>query len=165
MNRVTLGRIVRPRGMKGEVLLEGSGRDPDEFLEFTRLAVGDLPVSVESAWSQGGRIVLKFRGIDTLEQAQGLRDRELTLPAEDRPPAPDGEYYLGDLIGCAVVDAESGTEYGVVEDCLEYGGPVLLQVMKDGRELLVPFVDTIYTSVDVGAKRICVKLPEGLTEL
>lgn len=167
MNRVTLGRIIRPRGIKGEVILEGSDRDPREFLAFHRLAIhpGDQPVTVEHAFRHDGRIVLKLQGVNSIEEAERLRGRDLTLPEEDRPPAPDGEFYFSDLIGCMVIEQPTGVELGRVEDCLDYGGPVLLQVMQGDRELLIPFVDAIYRKVDIAERRIEVVLPEGLLDL
>jgi len=110
-------------------------------------------------------MVLKFAGVGTVEQAQRLRDQQLCIPRADRPPPPEGEVYYNDLIGCRVLDYKSGRELGPVKDYLEYGGPVLLQVMSGGRELLIPFVPAICKEYDMAERRIVVDLPEGFEEL
>lgn len=110
-------------------------------------------------------MVLKFAGIDTVEQAEMLRGTELCIPREHRPPPPEGEVYFNDLIGCRVHDMKSGEELGTVEDYLEYGGPILLQVVEGDREMLIPFVPAICKEYDLDARRIGVDLPEGYEEL
>jgi len=110
-------------------------------------------------------MVLKIEGIDTVEAAEVLRGAELRIPKEDRPPAPEGEVYLSDLIGCRIVDQQSGEELGMVADYHEYGGPVLLEVHGAGKELLIPFVAAICRRVDTAARCIAVVLPEGLKDL
>lgn len=163
---ITLARIVRPRGLKGEVIAE-SESNPERIQAYPRLTLdppGD-PCRIESAWEHQGRLVLKFAGVDSLEHAETLRDAEVRAPAEDRPPAPAGEHYLEDLIGCTIIDGTSGEPLGQVADCLEYGGPLLLQVKRDKRELLIPFVRDFCKEIDIHAKRITVELPEGLKDL
>lgn len=120
---------------------------------------------MESAWAHQDRLVLKFQGVDSVEQAEAFRGGELWIPRTDRPPAPEGEYYFDELIGCEIVEQATGESLGVVTDCLEYGGPMLLEVKAGDREILIPFVDEICVEKNVAAKRIVVVLPEGLKDL
>jgi 16S rRNA processing protein RimM len=162
-----LAHIVRPRGVRGEVIAEAGNWSPDQLIAFDRLEIRPPGhrVRIESAWRQKDRMVLKIEGIDTVEAAETLRGAALCIPKEDRPPAPDGEVYFSDLIGCRVVEEESGEELGTVVDYHEYGGPVLLEVQRGGKELLIPFVPAICRQIDISAKRIAVVLPEGLKDL
>jgi 16S rRNA processing protein RimM len=121
------------------------------------------PVEVDSAWEHKGRVILKFRGIDDMSSAEELRGMELRIPLEDRPPAPEEEFYHSDLIGCEVVD-QSGRSLGHVKGWREYGAAGLLEV-KGEKEFLVPFAKAICLVIDVARKRIVVDLPEGLEDL
>jgi 16S rRNA processing protein RimM len=159
--------LVRPRGIKGEVVAEPGAWSASDLMGFRKLIMhpGEREVELESAWPHRDRLILKLRGIDTVEQAEALRGAELRIPAEDRPAAPEGEYYLSDLTGCCVVEMGTGAELGVVTDCLEYGGPLLLEVKQGAKEMLIPFAAAVCREVDVRGKRILVELPEGLKEL
>lgn len=164
---VIVACIARPRGVRGEVIADAANWTADQMLSFPRLVLfpGERDVGLEHAFPHQDRMVLKFAGIDTVEQAETLRDAQLCIPRADRPPAPEGEVYYNDLVGCRVLDYKSGRELGVVKDYLEYGGPVLLQVMSDGRELLIPFVPAICRQYDLAERRILADLPEGFEEL
>lgn len=165
---VTLARIVKPRGVKGEVVAEAGDWTPDQLLGFQGIILrpGEREVKLQSAWRHQDRMVLKLQGIESPEEAQSLRNCELCISREERPPAPEGEVYFSDLTGCIVIEEETGLELGTVTDCLEYGGPILLQVKgPDDKEILIPFVKAICHQVDVEAKKIVVVLPEGLKDL
>jgi 16S rRNA processing protein RimM len=164
----TLARIARPRGTHGEMAADGPVDDPERLLRFPRVFV--FPpggqVRVESVWVHDGRLVVKLEGVDSIGDAERFRNAEIRIPKEDRPPPPNGEYYLEDLEGCRVVRAGSGEELGVVTGWMDCGGPVVLEVERSGKEpLLVPLAKAICKEVDVEAQRIVADLPEGLEEL
>jgi 16S rRNA processing protein RimM len=167
---VTIARLVKARGIHGEISAESLTVHPDRFrdLHGARLFVPgrDEPgpaLQVENAWQHGDRVILKFSGIDTMSDAERLAGMELRIPLAERPPAPEGEYYQTDLIGCAVVGRD-GAEIGRVSAVESFGGPDLL-VVKGERELLVPFIRPVCVDIDVAARRIVVELPKGLEEL
>lgn len=171
-DRVCLATLVRPRGLKGELVAEAGGDwSPAQLLEFagTFLHPSGRPVRLSQAWEHhgkpAGRIVLKLEGVDTIEQAEPLRGQELSIPGGERPAVPEGEFYIGDLAGCRVIHCLSGLEIGTVAGCLHYGGPMLLRVSTGSGEVLIPFVNAICREIDVQAKRILVDPPEGLLEL
>jgi 16S rRNA processing protein RimM len=145
--------------------------NPDRFREGSELFLfppenGESYV-IESSWLHQDRLILKFRGVDTMTAAEGLRDREARIPASWRPPAPEGESYQSDLIGCRLVEKATGEDLGIVTACEEFGGPMLLVVKRKGGkgEMMVPFVPVICVEVDTAARRIVAVLPEGLKEL
>lgn len=119
---------------------------------------------VERVAMQGKDLVMKFEGVDDRNSAEGLRDHEVRIPIEERPPAPEGEYYLADLIGCRM-QAIDGREIGEVTGWKDYGAAPLLEVQSGNREILVPFTDAIYREIDLPGRRIVVDLPEGLESL
>jgi 16S rRNA processing protein RimM len=127
--------------------------------------VNQVPMEVENTWMHGQHLIFKFKGVDTISDAERLAGAEVCIPTEQRVDAPDGEYYQSDLVGCEVVDEKAGL-VGVVDGWQETGGPPLIEVKtKDGKELLIPFAKAICLKIDVQQRRIDVRLPEGLLEL
>ena len=122
-------------------------------------------MEIEHTWMHGDVLVLKFKGINTISDAERLAGADVSIPMEQRAPVPEGEYYQSDLMGCEVVDA-AGRLVGVVEAWEETRGtPNLAVQATDGREILIPFAKSICTKVDVTARRIQAQLPEGLEHL
>jgi len=122
-------------------------------------------MEIERTWMHGDLLVFKFKGIDSISDAELLAGLDVSIPLDQRAPAPDGEYYQSDLVGCEVFDAH-GRLLGVVEVFEETGGtPNLMARAANGREILIPFANSICTKIDVAARRIEVSLPEGLEDL
>lgn len=158
---VVIAEQLRPRGNKGELAAIPLSANPERM---RRVIVNGTEYDVEEAWRHGDRIVFKFRGVDSITAAEAFNGADVLIPREDRAALPAGEYYQSDLIGCAVV-TRAGETVGTVEGWQEYGGPPLLEVKTDGREILIPFAGSICVEIDVVARRIVVDLPEGLADL
>jgi 16S rRNA processing protein RimM len=165
---VVLARLRRVRGLRGELVAESTGSAPERFepgLKVHLVREGkSRPGVIESAWLHGPELVLKFQGIETRTEAEALKGFEVCIPAEDRPPAPEGEYYYSDLVGCRV-ETVDGRDLGEITAWHDFGAAPLLEVHKDDRELLVPFTAAFYRKIDLDARRIVMELPEGLEEL
>ncbi len=162
---------MRPRGNRGELLAESYSSRVDRFSRLQEVTLfppggrgeGRAAV-VESAWWHQGRLVLKFSGVDTISQAEALRDHEVSIPASERAELPEGEYYRDDLVGCEVAERETGKVLGRVTGWQDSGGAPLLVVEGGGGELLIPFAASICVAIEAG-RRIEVALPEGLKDL
>ncbi len=168
-SRVVLAEIFRPRGVRGELIARSLTDVPGRLEALkkanVRLASGsDREVVLENVWEHKGDWVLKFAGIDSMNAADEFRGSDLWVPVSERAALPDGEYYQSDLIGCEVVDRNNGRPVGVVEGWQQYGGPPLMEVTFEGRELLIPFLSS-ECQVDLGARVIRMSVPEGLLEL
>jgi len=122
-------------------------------------------MDLESVWEHRGGLIFKFRGVDSISEAEPLQGLEVCVPRAERAPLSEGEYYQSDLIGCEVIEAGSGEPLGTVAAFQEFGGPALLEVARAGEPLLIPFARSICTQVDIAGRRILVNLPEGLKEL
>jgi 16S rRNA processing protein RimM len=123
-------------------------------------------VELEEAWWHEDRLILKFRGMDSISDADPWRDAELVIDAAGRIDLDEGEYFHSDLIGCEVAD-KSGRLIGVVEAVSETGAVDLLVVRPDAdgkKEILIPFTRAI-CEVDLVRRQIRVDPPEGLLEL
>jgi 16S rRNA processing protein RimM len=123
--------------------------------------VNNVPMEIERTWMHGDQLILKFKGVDSISEAEKLAGSDVSIPFEERAPLGEEEYYESDLIGCEVVDA-AGRSLGVVSDFEETGGTPLLRV---GKDLLIPFARSICIKIDPANKEIVVSLPEGLLDL
>jgi len=128
---------------------------------------GKRTVKVEFFRRQHGRFVMKFAGIDTIEDAEKIIGAELKIPEAELPEAETGSFYTFHLRGCRVYAVQSGmNEYlGDVTDVVDGGGTQLLQIGSGKEETLIPFAESIVKKIDLEARRIDVELPEGLREL
>ena len=169
---VTLARITRPRGNKGEVAAENLSDGLRHFTEGGRVQAvlpdrTALELRIARAWEHRGRLILKFEDFDSISDADRLRFAELRVRKDALEPLPEGQYFVDDLIGCRMVDHDTCRELGTVADVYEPPGGVLLFSVEDsdGRELLVPFAKEICSEVDIESKRIAVSLPAGMEDL
>jgi 16S rRNA processing protein RimM len=168
---ITVARLVKARGIRGEVAADPLTANPDRFGSLRNARVfgprypDGLPVEVENYWEHGGRVILKFSGINDMSAAQGLAGGELRVPEDERPEPPEGEFYQSDLVGCSVVERD-GAVLGEVAGIENYGAGDLLSVRDaSGAEILIPFRRSMCVEIDPAAQRIVVDLPPGLKEL
>jgi 16S rRNA processing protein RimM len=127
-------------------------------------------VKIEFFRRQHGRFVMKFAGIDSIEDAEKIIGAELRIPESEIPAAEEGSFYTFHLRGCRVYAVHGGDgdgdEYiGDVTDVVDGGGTQLLQLGSGKDETLIPFAESIVKKVDLAARRIDVELPKGLREL
>ena len=157
---------MRAWGVRGELIAIPLSDRPERFQDLGRVYLfGNGPaaqVEVESARLVPGSVIFKFRGIDSMDDADRWRGAEVRIPREERIEPEPGEFFTGDLIGCEVVERGTGESLGLVTGWNEGGASGLLQV---GPDLLIPFARSICVSIDVAGKRIEVDLPEGLKDL
>jgi 16S rRNA processing protein RimM len=166
---VTVGRIVRPHGHKGAVVVQPqtdfAAARFREGAELSWMRGGSVgTVRIASGREFQGRWVVTLQGVDSMNDAETLRDLELRISAHALHPLEPGAHYVHDLEGCEVT-TESGVRIGLVERVQFGAGQPLLVVGGAQGEILVPLVDTICRRIDPAAKRITVELPEGLLEL
>ncbi len=151
---VTIGVVLRPHGIRGEVVVEPLTDNETRFatLEDVRLARprgSDLRLRVVSMFPHKSRLVIQFEGITTIEQAETLRGGELRIPVASLPPLPDGSYYHHELKGLDV-RVESGASIGTVTSLWETGAtPVLVIHDAQAKETLLPLVDEYILEVNV----------------
>lgn len=166
--------VVRPWGNRGEVIAEPHTSRRERFGQLTQVYLWDPAgagqprvAEIERARWHRGRVILKFRGVDDMAQACALAGSLVSVPLSERPPAPPGEYYHADLVGCEVFERSSGRRLGAVTGWLEAGGPGLLEVTgcRADHQILIPFARSVCVEINIQARRILVDLPEGLEEL
>lgn len=176
MTGVSLARIARPQGRRGEVAAAVLTDFPERLLELRRVFLSDgssepRAVEVRACRLEPSRrvAVFHFEGSDSIADAEKLVGFEVQVPLEERLPAPPGSYYITDLIGCEVFAPGATTPMGRVTDVQTIGeqaaGTPLLVVQTERGELLIPLAIDICREIDPGGRRIVAKLPEGLPEL
>lgn len=189
---VWLARIKRTQGRKGEVFAEVLTDFPQKFSERRRLwllkssVAADAEVSGDARevtlvnhWMHKGGVVLHFAGVDSISAAEELAGCVVAIPRTERAQLDEGDVYIGDLIGCTLVDV-AGAEpvvVGEIEDVDRSAGPVAMLVVRPASahsrdhpaisddEILIPFAKDYLRRVDVEAKRVEMALPEGLLDL
>lgn len=169
-SNVVIGRIVRPQGNRGEVVVESLTDFGDtRFAVGTAVRVrgedGDRTLVIGRSRPHSGRWVIGFEGMASIDDAEQLRGGEIEIDLADLTPLADGQYYLHDLFGCRVATT-GGLDVGDVlrvDDVT--GAAVLLVVGTAHGEVLVPFADSIIRDVDVPGRRIVIEAPDGLLEL
>jgi len=170
---VTLARILRPHGRRGEVAAEILTDLPDRLIQLREVVLGDgwsepRRLAGRSCWLDKHQAIFHFEGCQGIADAERLRGLEVQVPLAERMPLPAGHYYITDLAGCEVWERDAG-RLGSVREVQFVGegtpGTPLLVVATSQGELLVPLADEICTRIDTGARCIEVVLPEGLREL
>jgi len=174
--RVSVARILRPHGRRGEVAAEILTDFPERLTELRSALLWDgraepRSVTIRSCWisrSRGGQAIFHFEGSDSITAAEKLVGLEVQIPLSERTALPADSYYITDLIGCEVHE-EGGALLGLVRDVQMTGevvaGTPILVVESSRGELLVPLAQEICVRVDTAARRIDVDLPEGLSDL
>jgi 16S rRNA processing protein RimM len=170
---VTLARILRPRGLRGEVAAEILTDFPERLPKLREVWLADgrsapRHCRVQKCWlspGRGGHAVFHFAGVDDIETAELLRGLEVQVPIEERAPLAAGSYFVDDIVGCAVWEAGATAALGSVRDIEFPGGVPLLAINTNDGEILLPLAAEFCVRIDVKAKRIDVSLPEGLRDL
>jgi len=166
---VLVGRIARPHGLRGHVVVSPETDFVDERFRpgasvWTREDGRERRLTIASARVQGGRPVIGFEGLSRLEDVEGMSGLELRIPEAALQPLEPGRYYEHQLVGCAV-ETLDGARVGPVVRVEGGAGGSRLVVDGARGEVLIPLVADICVAIDVGARRIRIRAPEGLLEL
>lgn len=165
---LTLATVLKPRGNKGEVLVNLLTTDIERLREvghvttFNAASPGGRQLEVEDVWMHQDKAIAKFTGIDSINDAETLRGLDLCIPLSERRKPKAGEVFLSDLIGCRIFDKQD-VLLGTVLDVYEQGPQVWLQL--DTNNALVPWVPDFFPELDIPNKKLVADLPEGLLEV
>jgi 16S rRNA processing protein RimM len=166
---VVIARAVKPRGLRGEIVAELLTDFPERFEDVEELVLvsphGERTTGqLEEYWFQNDRVILKLAGYDDVETAKELVGFDFAVPESERVELPDDQYYDWELEGCTVKVGDESI--GKVQSVIKTGGTEILQIAdENGKERLVPLVDSIVVEIDTAGKTIVVDPPEGLFDL
>ena len=164
--RLEIGQIINTFGIKGEVKVFPLTDDIKRFDDLETVYVKNKKESqlynIESIKYHKNFVLIKFKGINTVEQAEILRNSYLEVDREQAIPLNEGEYFIADLIGLEVYSDE-GKLIGKVDDIYNTGANDIY-VVKDelGKQILLPGIKEVIKNVDLDGEKITVHLIPGL---
>ena len=145
-----LGRVTKPWGTKGQLVLFLDVDTPEDYLEldsaFVEIKGQLVPYFFHIDQLNGNKAVATFEEI-TAEQASALVGHELYLPLDLLPKLDGNKFYFHEVTGFRVVDSVYG-DIGTIEQVIEYPAQPLFQIMKNGVEVLIPVIDEVIDKVD-----------------
>lgn len=152
-SELTIGKVLKPRGLKGEIKVELYSSDSARFCCLKSLKIDNVEYDVERISIEGTFCYVNLRGVDTLEKAQLLRGKLILTNRDNLPKLPKGKYYIVDMIGLEVF--VNGECIGNVQDVLQYGSKDVYVVRRANGSLSFPAVDNLIKVVDLeGGKMV-----------
>jgi 16S rRNA processing protein RimM len=161
---LSVGFLRRPHGLTGEIIMDLHTDFPERMQAGRKLFVGEdhKPMTLETVRVHAKGLLVKFKDIDTPDDAGLFRNQWVFIKAKDAPPLPDGKIYQYQLIGFRVVD-ENENPVGTLTEILETGANDVYVVKDDaGKEILLPAIPSVILDLDAGRRLIRVHLLEGL---
>ncbi len=160
----TIGQIVAPHGVRGDVRIYPDTDFPKRFLKMKYGYINGKKYEVESARLHKRVVLMKFAVVDDRNAAELLVKKDLQVPREDLVPLQKGQHYIYDIIGSAVYDLQDH-ELGKLTDVLRTGSnDVYVVTADDGKETLLAAIPDVIKSIDESAKKIVVDPPEWVDE-
>ena len=167
MNKyLELGQIVNVKGLKGEVKVNSFTDDNTKFERIPKVFLKRKETlteyEIEKVGYHKNQVIIKFKNVDTVEEAETLRNSYIVVDREIFGELPEGVYYIADLIGLEVF-TESNEYLGKVDDIFSTGSNDVY-VVKDelGKQKLLPGIDEVIKQIDLESGKIIVNLIEGL---
>ncbi|MFT4577804.1 MAG: 16S rRNA processing protein RimM [Nitrospinales bacterium] len=161
MDWIPVGRVTRTHGLKGELKFFPSDLDDLVVQNDQQIRLGETTFKIKSVRGAKSPFIVKFDGIDSIEAAQSLKGQEVLVAREDLESLPEGEYYRFEIEGLKAFD-DTGKYYGVIEDIIATGSNDVYVVREDGKEWLVPMIDSVVQSVDLEQGKLIFHCVEGL---
>lgn len=161
---LTVGFLRRPHGVRGEIIMDVHTDFPERLKDGRKLFIGAEHKQVTLAGSRphAKGMLVKFKGIDTPEDAGQFRNQWVYVPAAEVPPLPEGQLYQHELFGFTVVDENDNT-LGELVEILETGANDVYIVRDDaGHEILLPAIPSVILEMEPARRLIRVHLLEGL---
>jgi len=163
-NFLEVGKIVTVHALRGEVKIAPWCDSPDFLCEFDYLYLdkkGSSYLETEHARVFKNMVIAKFRGYDTVEDAEKLRNKVLYISRDDVELDED-TYFIKDLIGIKVIDNDTGTVYGEIKDVFQTGANDVYAVRNGEKEYLVPAIADVVVSTDIENKPMYITPLKGL---
>lgn len=162
-----LGRITKPFGFKGEMVLFLDVDEQEDYAGldsvFVEMKNGLVPYFIKSLRFSGNKAIATFEDL-TPEEASALAGRDMYLPLDLLPKLTGNQFYFHEVKGFRVIDDEHG-DIGVIESVIEYPAQPLFQIFNGDKEILIPVIDEVIERVDREAKTIYISAPNGLIDL
>lgn len=162
-----IGKVINTHGVRGEVKVLPLTDDPRRYNLLKCLFIDHKDklekISIESVRYQNNLVLIKFTGIETLDDAEKLKNKVLKIYRKDAVKLPEGSYFICDIIGLKVFNM-LGKELGTVKNILKTGSNDVYVVDNKEKEILIPALKAVVKSIDIEEGKMLVDLPEGILE-
>ena len=146
MNTLTVGLVLKPQGIRGELKVKPYTDSAEDFRAFSRVFLEEREYKVLSVRTGGGAVYLGLKGVADRNAAELLRGQEITIPRDEAPEPEEGRYYIADLLGLSIV-TETGKVLGTLKDVRQAATDIY--TLYDGaRDILFPVADGVVLAVD-----------------
>lgn len=158
------GKIVGTHGVKGMVRIQLWADSQDFLSGFKQVYLddnGDKKLQIIKAAAHGNVCIASFKDVDTIEAAEKLRNKIIYISRKDAK-LPKGRYFIADLIGCKVFDADTNAVLGEISDVSETGANDVWHIKNGGKEYLVPAIDEVLVSVNIDEETVVIRPLKGI---
>ncbi len=158
------GKIVGTHGIRGMVRVQPWADSGDFLKQFKYIYTdkdGSERLEVKAVQPHGNVVLMALKGIDSIEKAEALRSTVIYIDRKD-VKLPEDRYFIDDLIGCTVTDADSGITLGTITDVSATGANDVWHISRDGKEYLIPAIEEVIISVDVESATAVIRPLKGI---
>jgi len=164
--RLEVGQIVNTFGIKGFVKIYPYVDDITRFEDlktvYLKSKKQEKKLEIEEVKYKKNMVLIKFKGIETVEQAKTLRNSYIEIDRSDAIPLEEGQYFIADLLGLEVFE-DTGEKLGILDDIFNNGSTDIYVVKNElGKQFLLPYIDDVIKQIDLKNEKIIVHLIEGL---
>lgn len=152
---LTVGKIINTHGIRGEVKIKPTTDDVNRFKSLKEAYIDEKEIFISGCKFQPGKVILKIEGIDSIEEAEKLKNKLIKVKREKAVQLPEDTYFAVDIIGCEVYE-ETGNKIGTVDDII-YTGSNDVYWVKGENEVLIPALKDIVLEIDINDKKIIIK--------
>ena len=169
MEKIKIGKIVNAVALRGEVKVYHYSDYKERFEELDKIIVvkkkSTKQYTIEKVRYQKDMVILKLKGVDDRNAAEELRESDIYITEEDLRELPEDTFYVRDLIGCKVVNAETEETLGEIADVLQNSAQDIYQIKTEGgKEILVPAVGDFVEEVNIEEKLVRINVIPGLID-
>ncbi|MGE4283357.1 MAG: ribosome maturation factor RimM [Clostridia bacterium] len=166
--QLEVGKIINTHGVKGDVKVMPLTDDPTRFEELEWVYIekdgGLEKIFIEYIKYQKNNLIIKFKNVDNINDAERLKNRMLIIDREMAVDLPENTYFICDLIGLQV-NTHEGVYLGILDDVLSAGSTdVYIIKHPEGKQILIPAIKEVILAVDFDNNSMIVKPLEGLIE-
>lgn len=168
--RLKVGKIVNTHSLKGEVkVISSTDFEEERFKKGSKLLItrGNQlirEVVVQSYRNHKNFLLVKFEGIDSVEEAEKLKNLQIKIDSDEVGELEENEFYFHQIIGCEVFD-ENDKNLGEIIDILTPGANDVWVIKgENGKEILIPYIEDVVKKIDITSKKVNIKVMEGLID-
>jgi len=166
--RLKVGKIVNTHSLKGEVkVISSTDFEEERFKKGSKLLItrGNQlirEVVVQSYRNHKNFLLVKFEGIDSVEEAEKLKNLQIKIDSDEVGELEENEFYFHEIIGCQVFD-ENDRNLGEIIDILTPGANDVWVIKgEEGKEILIPYIEDVVKQIDITNKKVNIEVMEGL---